>query len=36
MVVSANGSPDTRGWIAEVNYVPWLNVKISALSTSES
>jgi hypothetical protein len=33
VVVSANGSPDTRGWIAEVNYVPWLNVKISAQYT---
>jgi hypothetical protein len=33
VVVSANGSPDTRGWIAEVNYVPWLNVKISAQFT---
>jgi hypothetical protein len=30
VVFSANGSPDTRGWIAEVNYLPWLNVKISA------
>jgi hypothetical protein len=30
VVVSANGSPDTRGWMAEVNYLPWLNVKISA------
>ena len=33
VIVSANGSPDTRGWIAEVNYVPWLNVKISAQYT---
>ncbi|MBS0578207.1 MAG: cytochrome C [Proteobacteria bacterium] len=33
VVTSANGSPDTRGWIAEVNYVPWLNVKISAQYT---
>jgi hypothetical protein len=30
VIVSANGSPDTRGWMAEVNYLPWLNVKISA------
>ena len=29
VVTSANGSPDTRGWIAEVNYLPWLNVKVS-------
>jgi hypothetical protein len=34
VIVSANGSPDTRGWIAEVNYVPWLNVKISAQYTA--
>jgi hypothetical protein len=34
VIVSANGSPDTRGWIAEVNYVPWLNVKFSAQYTS--
>jgi hypothetical protein len=34
VVTSANGSPDTRGWIAEVNYLPWLNVKISAQYTS--
>ena len=33
VIVSANGSPDTSGWIAEVNYVPWLNVKISAQYT---
>ncbi|MBS0366535.1 MAG: hypothetical protein JSR67_12015 [Proteobacteria bacterium] len=36
VVVSANGSPDTRGWIAEVNYLPWLNVKISAQYTAYS
>jgi hypothetical protein len=30
VVTSANGSPDTRGWIAEVNYLPWLNTKLSA------
>jgi hypothetical protein len=29
VVTSANGSPDTRGWIAEANYLPWLNVKLS-------
>ena len=29
VITSANGSPDTRGWIAEVNYLPWLNVKVS-------
>jgi len=30
VITSANGAPDTRGWIAEVNYLPWLNVKLSA------
>jgi hypothetical protein len=34
VVVSANGSPDTSGWIAEVNYLPWLNVKISMQYTA--
>jgi len=29
VVTSANGSPDTRGWIGELNYLPWLNVKVS-------
>ncbi len=33
VISSANGSPDTRGWMAEVNYVPWLNVKLSAQYT---
>jgi hypothetical protein len=36
VVTSANGSPDTRGWIAEVNYLPWLNVKVSAQYTAYS
>jgi hypothetical protein len=25
---SANGSPNSNGWIAELDYVPWQNVKI--------
>jgi hypothetical protein len=29
VVTSANGSPDTQGLIGEVNYLPWLNVKLS-------
>ena len=33
IVTSANGSPDTRGWIAELNYLPWLNVKVSVQYT---
>jgi hypothetical protein len=28
--------PDTRGWTAELNYVPWLNVKFSAQYTAYS
>ncbi|HTD12732.1 MAG TPA: hypothetical protein VK676_11760 [Steroidobacteraceae bacterium] len=33
VVTSANGSPDTRGWTAELNYLPWLNVKLTAQYT---
>ena len=33
VVTSATGSPDTRGWMAEVNYLPWLNVKLAAQYT---
>jgi hypothetical protein len=29
VITSANGSPDTRGWVAELNYLPWLNTKLS-------
>jgi hypothetical protein len=36
VITSANGSPDTRGWIGEVNYLPWLNVKLSLQYTSYS
>ncbi|MDP9083286.1 MAG: cytochrome C [Pseudomonadota bacterium] len=28
VVGSANGSPTSNGYIAEVNYLPWLNVKL--------
>jgi hypothetical protein len=35
-VTSANGSPDTRGWVAELNYLPWLNVKLTAQYTAYS
>jgi hypothetical protein len=28
--------PETRGWTAEVNYIPWLNVKFSAQYTAYS
>ena len=33
VVTSANGSPDTHGWVGELNYLPWLNVKLSAQYT---
>lgn len=36
VVTSANGSPDTRGWVAELNYLPWLNVKLTAQYTAYS
>jgi len=36
VITSANGMPDTRGWMAEVNYLPWLNVKLSAQYTRYS
>jgi hypothetical protein len=29
VITSANGSPDTAGWIAQLNYLPWLNTKLS-------
>ena len=34
VVTSANGSPDTKGWIAELNYLPWLNTKLSLQYTT--
>ena len=33
VITSASSSPDTRGWTAEVNYLPWLNTKLSAQYT---
>ena len=33
MVTSASGTPDTKGWIAELNYMPWLNTRISLQDT---
>jgi hypothetical protein len=32
----APNSPDTQGWIAEVNYLPWLNTKFSVQYTAYS
>lgn len=34
LAASANGSPDTKGWIAELNYVPWMNTKFSLQYTA--
>jgi hypothetical protein len=34
VITSANGSPDTKGWIAELNYLPWLNTKLSLQYTT--
>jgi hypothetical protein len=34
VVTSANGSPDTSGWMAEMNYMPWLNTKLSLQYTA--
>lgn len=34
VITSANGNPETRGWIAELNYLPWLNTKISVQYTA--
>ena len=28
-LANPSGQPDTKGWIAEVNYLPWLNTKLS-------
>jgi hypothetical protein len=33
VTTSANGSPETKGWQAEVNYLPWLNVKLQVQYT---
>ena len=35
-VGTTSGSPDTKGWIAELNYVPWLNTKFSVQYTAYS
>jgi hypothetical protein len=36
VISSASGSPDTRGYMAEFNYVPWLNTKFSLQYTGYS
>ena len=32
----APNGPDTKGWVAELNYLPWLNTKLSLQYTSYS
>ena len=34
VTTSANGRPDTTGWIVEADYLPWLNVKVSLQYTT--
>jgi hypothetical protein len=36
VTTSATGSPDTRGWVLEADYVAWLNVKFTLQYTSYS
>ena len=36
VTTSANGKPDTTGWVAELNYMPWLNTKLTAQFTQYS
>ena len=36
VITSASNSPDTKGWIAEAIYVPWLNTKLSLQYTAYS
>jgi hypothetical protein len=33
VVTSANGLPDTKGWMAEISYMPWLNTRLSLQAT---
>lgn len=33
---SANGSPDTAGWIAQATYLPWQNVQLGVQYTAYS
>ncbi|HVO00126.1 MAG TPA: hypothetical protein VMT49_08800 [Steroidobacteraceae bacterium] len=36
VVTSASGKPDTRGWMAELSYMPWLNTRLSLQDTQYS
>ena len=33
LTYSANGLPDTKGWMAELGYMPWLNTRLSLQAT---
>ena len=36
VVTSGNGMPDTKGWSAEFDYMPWLNTRLSVQATQYS
>ncbi len=36
VVTSANGMPDTKGWSLELDYMPWLNTRLSLQATQYS
>jgi len=36
LVTSGNGMPDTKGWSAEFDYMPWLNTRLSVQATQYS
>lgn len=36
VITSASNAPDTKGWIAEAIYMPWLNIKLSLQYTAYS
>jgi hypothetical protein len=36
VITSANGLPDTKGWVAELNYMPWLNTRLTLQATQYS
>jgi hypothetical protein len=36
LVTSGNGLPDTKGWSAEFDYMPWLNTRLSVQATQYS
>ena len=36
VITSGNGMPDTKGWSAELDYMPWLNTRLSLQATQYS